>query len=120
MSSFAQDGTTGRSAGFQRRRPVPHCLGILARVPDSVPHRSVLGNLRSNGSTNRSSSRRQACSVWLLYCRLPGKKSLKDDEAGYELIVVDATESAIERPKKTKAVLQRQEKAAHFWRSSRD
>jgi len=36
------------------------------------------------------------------YSRLPGKKSLKDDESGYELIAVDATESAIERPKKNR------------------
>lgn len=54
------------------------------------------------------------------YCHLPGKKSLKDDDSGHELIAVDATESVIERPKKTATVLQRQEKEAYAECSSRD
>jgi len=33
--------------------------------------------------------------------RLPGKKALLPKEAEYEIILIDATESAIERPKKT-------------------
>ena len=33
--------------------------------------------------------------------RLPGKKALVDEESEYEIIQIDATESPIERPKKT-------------------
>ena len=33
--------------------------------------------------------------------RLPGKKALVDEESEYEVIQIDATESPIERPKKT-------------------
>ena len=32
---------------------------------------------------------------------LPGKKALKQDNTNYELILIDATETPIERPKKT-------------------
>ncbi len=38
---------------------------------------------------------------------LPGKKKLQESDTLIEVIVVDATEQAIERPKKTKAILQR-------------
>jgi len=33
--------------------------------------------------------------------RLPGKKALLDSECDYEVVLLDATESPIERPKKT-------------------
>ena len=41
------------------------------------------------------------------YAHLSGKKSLEADEDAPELIAVDVSESAIERPKKTEGVLQR-------------
>ena len=34
---------------------------------------------------------------------LPGKKALKQDNTNYELILIDATETPIERPKKTES-----------------
>ena len=34
---------------------------------------------------------------------LPGKKALKKDNTNYELILIDATETPIERPKKTES-----------------
>ena len=55
------------------------------------------------------------------YARLPGKKTLKsseDDEL--DVVIIDVTESPIERPKKTKALLQRQEKEAYLQCSSLD
>jgi hypothetical protein len=45
--------------------------------------------------------------------RLPGKKVLQTSENVFEVIVVDATETVIERPKKNKKALFGQEKAAH-------
>jgi hypothetical protein len=36
---------------------------------------------------------------------LPGKKALFESEINYEILIVDATETKVERPKKTKAVL---------------
>jgi len=45
---------------------------------------------------------------------LPGKKALLKDPGDYEVVLVDATETPIERPKKTAEVLFRQEKAAHY------
>jgi len=51
---------------------------------------------------------------------LPGKKALLKSEMEYEVVLIDATESPIERPKgakktkkQTKALLFRKEKAAH-------
>lgn len=45
--------------------------------------------------------------------RLPGKKQLYQQACSWSVLVVDVTESAIERPKKTTRLLQWQEKAAH-------
>jgi hypothetical protein len=39
--------------------------------------------------------------------RLPGKKKLMESDTTIEVILVDATEQAIERPKKTEVALQR-------------
>ena len=44
---------------------------------------------------------------------LPGKKALAEDAGNYELVLVDAIETPIERPKKTAEVVFRREKAAH-------
>jgi len=33
--------------------------------------------------------------------RLPGRKALRNPDAGFEVVVVDATESPVERPKKS-------------------
>lgn len=44
--------------------------------------------------------------------RLPGKKHLRESDNRIEVIVVDATETPIERPKKAAAVLFGQEEAA--------
>lgn len=46
---------------------------------------------------------------------LPGRKALIKSDACYEVILVDATESPIERPKKkSKEILFREEEAPHF------
>ncbi len=44
---------------------------------------------------------------------LPGRKALLKSENEFEIILIDATESPIERPKKTKSVLLWQKEAAH-------
>jgi hypothetical protein len=44
---------------------------------------------------------------------LPGKKRLKTTEHQIEIVVIDVTETPIERPKKTEKVLQWQEKATY-------
>ena len=44
---------------------------------------------------------------------LPGRKAPLKSDAEYEVILVDATQSPIERPKKAKAILFRKEKTAH-------
>jgi predicted DNA-binding protein YlxM (UPF0122 family) len=44
---------------------------------------------------------------------LPGKKARVQPNCPVETIVVDATESAVERPKKTTQALQRQKEAPH-------
>jgi hypothetical protein len=44
---------------------------------------------------------------------LPGKKKLQESDTLIEIILVDAKEQAIERPKKTENALQRQEKMPH-------
>jgi hypothetical protein len=44
---------------------------------------------------------------------LPGKKALLKPDTCYEVVLIDATEAAIERPKKTAKLLLRQEKTTH-------
>jgi hypothetical protein len=44
---------------------------------------------------------------------LPGKKALLKSDMVIEVALVDASESPVERPKKTKAVLLRQKETAH-------
>jgi hypothetical protein len=44
---------------------------------------------------------------------LPGKKALLRSDMEYEVVLIDATESPIERPKKTTKMVLRQEKAAY-------
>jgi len=44
---------------------------------------------------------------------LPGRKALLKSETEYEVALVDATETPVERPKKTAEALFWQEKAAH-------
>jgi hypothetical protein len=50
---------------------------------------------------------------------LPGRKSLLKDDSEYEFLLIDATESPIERPKKTASVLFREEKTTHLKNISR-
>ena len=45
---------------------------------------------------------------------LPGRKALLRSEMEYEVVLIDATESPIERPKKTKTLLFRKEKETLF------
>lgn len=45
--------------------------------------------------------------------RLPGKKQLYQNADTWSVVVVDVTESPIERPKKTTSLLQWQKEAAH-------
>jgi len=44
---------------------------------------------------------------------LPGKKALVEDAGSDDVILIDATETPIERPKKTAQILFRKEKEAH-------
>ena len=44
---------------------------------------------------------------------LPGRKALLKGDAEYEIVLVDATETPVERPKKTKKMVFGQEKAPH-------
>ncbi len=44
---------------------------------------------------------------------LPGRKALLKSDTEYDVILINATETPIERPKKTKALLLRQEEEAH-------
>ena len=44
---------------------------------------------------------------------LPGRKALLKSDIEFEVIQIDATESPIERPKKTAEMVFRQEKATH-------
>jgi len=44
---------------------------------------------------------------------LPGRKSLLKDASDYAFLLIDATESPIERPKKTASTLFREEKTTH-------
>ncbi|GHV09539.1 hypothetical protein FACS189485_22250 [Spirochaetia bacterium] len=45
--------------------------------------------------------------------KLPGKKILKEETSAIQYVVVDVTESPVQRPKKTKRVVFRQEKAPY-------
>ena len=44
---------------------------------------------------------------------LPGRKVLLKSDMDYEIVLVDAMESRIERPKKSKGAIFRKEKKAH-------
>jgi hypothetical protein len=44
--------------------------------------------------------------------RLPGRKAVAASELAFDIVLIDATETPIERPKKTKAILFGQEEAA--------
>ena len=44
---------------------------------------------------------------------LPGKKSLLKEETQFEVVLIDVTESPVERPKKTEVELFRQEKTSY-------
>lgn len=44
---------------------------------------------------------------------LPGKKALRTAEHQFQVVVVDVTETPVERPKKTAALLQWQKEAPH-------
>ena len=43
----------------------------------------------------------------------PGRKALLKNDVEYEVLLVDATETPIERPKKTKEILLRKEKTSY-------
>jgi hypothetical protein len=45
--------------------------------------------------------------------RLPGRKAVAASERAFDIVLIDATETPIERPKKTKAILFGKEEAAH-------
>jgi hypothetical protein len=45
--------------------------------------------------------------------RLPGRKAVAASDQVFDIVLIDATETPIERPKKTKALLFGQEEAAH-------
>jgi hypothetical protein len=50
--------------------------------------------------------------------RLPGRKSVVASERAFDIILIDATETPIERPKKTKTLLFGKEEAAHIENSA--
>jgi hypothetical protein len=45
--------------------------------------------------------------------RLPGRKAVAASDRAFDIVLIDVTETPIERPKKTKALLLGQEEAAH-------
>jgi hypothetical protein len=45
---------------------------------------------------------------------LPGSKELLKSDVEYEVVLIDATETPIERPKKTKAFLLRKKEEAYL------
>ena len=45
--------------------------------------------------------------------RLPGKKKLLESDVEWEVVLIDATETPVERPKKTTTLLFRKKEAAH-------
>ena len=45
---------------------------------------------------------------------IPGRKSLTSRDGQYEVVIVDVTETPVERPKKTKAQIQWQKEAPHL------
>ncbi|MCI0692871.1 transposase family protein [candidate division KSB1 bacterium] len=51
--------------------------------------------------------------------RLPGRKAVAAGERAFDIVLIDATETPIERPKKTKALLFGQEEAAHAQNATR-
>jgi hypothetical protein len=51
--------------------------------------------------------------------RLPGRKAVAASKRAFDSILIDATETPIERPKKTKALLFGQEEAAHAENAAR-
>lgn len=51
---------------------------------------------------------------------LPGKRKLQSADHEIAFIVVDVAETPVERPKKAKSLLQRQEEASHPQVASRD
>jgi Helix-turn-helix of DDE superfamily endonuclease len=50
--------------------------------------------------------------------RLPGRKAVAASERAFDIVLIDATETPIERPKKTKAILFGKEEAAHIENSA--
>ena len=50
---------------------------------------------------------------------LPGKKELLKNDVEYEVVLIDATETPIERPKKTKALLFRKKEETHVKNANR-
>ena len=50
--------------------------------------------------------------------RLPGRKAVVASEQAFDIVLIDATETPIERPKKAKALLFGQEEAAHIENSA--
>jgi hypothetical protein len=50
--------------------------------------------------------------------RLPGRKALQKSDIEYEVVLIDATETPIERPKKTKAMVFWEEKETYHKESS--
>jgi hypothetical protein len=58
--------------------------------------------------------------TWLIKSdlfRLPGKKKLTQSDVEWNIVVVDVSEHAIERPKKTAQILFRQEEKTYFKKS---
>ncbi len=47
-------------------------------------------------------------------CKLPGQKELLKSDMEYEVLVIDATETPVERPKKAKTILFRKEEKAQY------
>lgn len=45
---------------------------------------------------------------------LPGRKELLKSDVEYDVILIDATETPIEQPKKTKGILLREKEKAHY------
>lgn len=74
-------------------------VALAYDVSEPTVHRTI----------NRVEAALLACGEW----SLPGKKALAEPSMEYQVVIIDATETPIERPKKTTPLLQWQEKAPH-------
>src|ERR1700730_3491605 len=84
---------------------------ILARIPDLFHIAQAYG--LSESAVYRNIKWCENTLAKSKAFRLPGRKSVAASERVFDIVLIDATETPIERTKKTKAPLFGQEEAAH-------